>query len=156
MLIALGNLASTYKKIGRYKEALRIQRDVYFRNLKINSEEDANTLREALNYALILALLQRFEEARSLLRKTMPVAQRVLGESNELTLRMTINYAMTLYRDTGTTLEDLREAVKTLEDAERIARRVLGGAHPVTTGIETILHNAQAKLRACEASPGTG
>ena len=30
----------------------------------------------------------------------------------------------------GATLDDLREAVTTLEDTERIARRVLGGAHP--------------------------
>ena len=38
-----------------------------------------------------------------------------------------------LFDDTGATLDDLREAVTTLEDAERIARRVLGGAHPATT-----------------------
>ena len=36
----------------------------------------------------------------------------------------------------GATLDDYREAVTTLEDAERIARRVLGNAHPLTTGIE--------------------
>ena len=29
-----------------------------------------------------------------------------------------------------------REAVATLEDTERIARRVLGGAHPLVVGIE--------------------
>ena len=39
---------------------------------------------------------------------------------------------------------------RTLTETERIARRVLGGAHPVTTGIETTLHNAQAKLRTRE------
>ena len=38
--------------------------------------------------------------------------------------------------DPDTTLDNLREAVSTLEDTERIARRVLGGAHPVTEGIE--------------------
>ena len=30
------------------------------------------------------------------------------------------------------TLDDLREAVRTLEETERTARRVLGGAHPFT------------------------
>ena len=34
------------------------------------------------------------------------------------------NYAMALYQDEGATLDDLREAVTTLEDAGRIARRV--------------------------------
>ena len=59
-------------------------------------------------------------------------------------------YARALYDDPTATLQDLREAVTSLEDTERIARRVLGGAHPVTTGIETTLHNAQAKLRTRE------
>ena len=58
---------------------------------------------------------------------------------------------MALYMDASATLEDLREAVTTLEDTERIARRVLGGAHPITTGIEGALRLARATLRAREA-----
>ena len=54
---------------------------------------------------------------------------------------------------TDATLDDLREAVTTLEDAGRIARRVLGGAHPITMGIERHLRNAQAALRARETPP---
>ena len=88
-----------------------------------------------------------------LLRKIMPVAQRVLGESNVLTLKMRTIYAAALFDDTGATLDDLREAVTTLEDAERIARRVLGGAHPATTAIEQSLRNARAALRARETPP---
>ena len=53
--------------------------------------------------------------------------------------------------DAGATLDDLREAVTTLEDVGRIARRVLGGAHPVTEEIEGDLENARAELRAREA-----
>ena len=40
---------------------------------------------------------------------------------------------MVLHKDDGSTLDDLREAVNTLEDAGRIGRRVLGGAHPLKT-----------------------
>ena len=50
--------------------------------------------------------------------------------------------------------DDLREAVTTLEDTERIARRVLGGAHPTTTGIERDLRKSRAALRARDA-PGS-
>ena len=50
--------------------------------------------------------------------------------------------------DATATLDDLREAVTTLEDTVRIARRVLGGAHPLTEGIERDLQNAQAALAA--------
>ena len=56
-------------------------------------------------------------------------------------------YAQSLYRNPGATLDDLREAVTTLEDAARIARRVLGGAHPTMGGIDTSLRKARAVLR---------
>ena len=55
---------------------------------------------------------------------------------------------MALYKDTDATLDDLREAVTTLEDVERTARRVLGGAHPTTAWIEGELQKARAALRA--------
>ena len=59
-------------------------------------------------------------------------------------------------QDDAATLDDLREAVATLEDAERIARRVLGRAHPTTAGIERSLRNARAGLRARETPPPPG
>jgi hypothetical protein len=46
--------------------------------------------------------------------------------------------------DSGATLDDLREAVTTLEEIERTAQRVLGGAHPLVVHIEGVLHNARA------------
>ena len=97
--------------------------------------------------------LQRFKEAKALLRKVIPVARRVLGESNELTLKMRWCYAVALYKDPAATLDDLREAVTTLEDAERISRRVFGGAHPFVANIEPCLRGARAALRARETPP---
>ena len=59
------------------------------------------------------------------------------------------------YKDDGATLDDLREAVATLEKTERIARRVLGGTHPITTSIECTLRDSRAVLHARETpSPG--
>ena len=57
-------------------------------------------------------------------------------------------YARTLFEDDGATLDDLREAVTTLEETERTARRVLGAAHPLTGGIEETLRDARAVLGA--------
>ena len=56
------------------------------------------------------------------------------------------SYAVAISRDDGATLDDLREAVTTLEEIEPIARRVLSGAHPITQGIERALKNARAAL----------
>ena len=63
---------------------------------------------------------------------------------------------MPRYMDASATLDDLREAVTTFEEIERTARRVLGGAHPTTMGIEDELRNARATLRARETQPSSG
>ena len=63
---------------------------------------------------------------------------------------MRLIYALALYRDPAATLADLRETVTTLEDTERTARRVLGGAHPQTMNMEQSLRKARAALRARE------
>ena len=57
---------------------------------------------------------------------------------------------MTLYDHPAATLYDLRESVATLEDTERTARRVLGGAHPLTRGIENDLREARVALHVYE------
>ena len=57
-------------------------------------------------------------------------------------------YAQTFYLDRAATLENLREAVTMLEDTKRTARRVLGGAHPLTTVIGVSLRDTRTILRA--------
>ena len=97
-------------------------------------------------YAADLFLLQRYEEARSLLRKVIPVARRFLGENDDATLRMRWVYARALYEDPDAALKDLRKVVKTLEELAPTARQVFGGAHPLTTTFEKSLRDARAAL----------
>jgi len=52
------------------------------------------------------------------------------------------------------TPDDLREAVTTLEDAERRARRVFGGVHPTTVGLGAELKLLRESLR--ETPPTSG
>ena len=61
-------------------------------------------------------------------------------------------YAQSLYKDDRASLDDLREAVTTLEETERTARRVLGSVHPLTKAIEDGLRDARAAPRAREAT----
>ena len=152
ILVVQNNLASTYTALGREDQGLRMRQDVYSGRLKLFGESHEMTLRAAHNYANSLKNLERFEEARSLLRKTIPVARRVFGENDELTIKMGWTYAEALYKDEGATLNDLREAVTTQEDVERVARRVLGSAHPVVCSMEGTLREARETLRTRETS----
>ena len=146
LLAAQSNLSSVYYSLGRDDEALVIDREVYSGTLRLNGEDHRDTILSATNFVRSLNSLQHFEEAKSLSRKMMLVARRVLGESNELTLKIRWHYATALYLDPAASLGDLREAVTTLEDMERIARRVLGGAHPLTEKIEGALRTSRGVL----------
>jgi len=141
-------IAITYDQLGRDEEALSMKREVYSVRLKLLGEEHPKTLLAANNYGWGLRGLNN-KEAKALMRKMIPLARRVLGESHELTLRMRWLYASAVDGDVAT-LDEIREAVMRLEEIERIARRVLGGAHPTTDAIEDALQDARAALRARE------
>ncbi len=149
-LIMQNNIAVSYDNLGRHHESLRLKRVVYSGRLKLLGEEHMLTLSAANNCVSSLGRLQRFEEAKALLRKIIPVARRVLGDNDTITSHMRKAYAQSLYHDDSATLDDLREAVTTLEDTERTARRVFGCEHPSTVQIGISLRNARAALRARE------
>ena len=148
ILIVQGNLASMYHLSGQFEEALRLRQDVYSETVKLNGEEHGDSLIAANNYASSLEGLQHFEEARSLLLKKMPVAQRVLGESHDLTLRMRWCYAMALCADDGAA------AAEILEETAQTARRVFGPTNPLTEGIELNLREIRAALRKPRSAVG--
>ena len=89
--------------------------------------------------------------ATSVLRKSIRVARRVLGENHTLTLTSTSLFAQTILHNPGATLDDIREAINTLEEMEPISRRALGIAHPLAVNIQSELQKARALLRAREA-----
>ena len=152
ILVTQSNLATNYHRVGRYDESLRLLGDLYSGHLKIYGNMNRRTLIAANNYAWGLFYARRFEEAKALMRKTIPVARRVLGDSYDLTLMMRWVYARALYLDTDATLDDLREAATSLEETERIARRVLGSAHPDVSSMENALQEARAALAAREGT----
>ena len=150
MLVKQNNLASTYRTLGRSEQALQLKRDVNSGHLKLDGEEHESTIIAANNYAGSLIRLERFEETKALLLRTLPAARRTLGESHDLTLSMRSMYANVLYANPSATLDDLREAVETLEETEPIVRRILGGANPTLVPIVRALRAARAKLNARE------
>ena len=123
-----------------------MNRDVYSGLLRILGEEHQDTICAANNYAGNLSKLRRYQEAKSLLRRTVPVARRALGEDDRFTLKMRITYARALYKDAAATLDDLREAVETLESVAKSCQQLFGAAHPDTSNVLNVLANARKKL----------
>ena len=148
MLAVMGNLANTYESLGRHEPALCTRRDIHSRYLNLFGEEHRETLRSAINYTASLRHLQQFGEGKSLLRKAIPVAQRVLGKSDEVTLNMKINYTLMPTVDADATLVDLNEAVDTLENAIPDAHRAFGASHPLAAHFENSLQYSRQTLRA--------
>ena len=94
----------------------------------------------ANNYAESLIQLQRFQEAKRVLRKVIPVAQRLLGTVHACTVSLREDLALATLQDGNSTLGEKREALRTLEDTLGVMRRVLGPQHPETQRVQ---HNLE-------------
>ena len=129
-----------------------MRREVYSGWLRLKGEEDPTTLIEAYNYANSLLYLQGFKEAKKLMRRTIPVARRVLGENHEMPLRMRWQYVISLHDDDCATLADHREAVETLDSVAKSWKRVFGESHPETPRVQNALATAREKLARAAAS----
>jgi len=102
--------------------------------------------RPPLSYATSLKHLKRYAEAKSLLRKTVPVARRTLGAEHDYTLNLRDIYGRCLYRDPGASRDDVAEAIEIMDDVQRRARRVFGPGHPNWNTLPQELTAAREKL----------
>ena len=80
-----------------------------------------------------------------------PVPPPLIPSTVDITLIAKQYYAETLYNNVNAgasrrPLDDLREAVTTLEYVERTARRVFGGAHPFVEQVEHFLRESRGLL----------
>ena len=69
--------------------------------------------------------------------KSCPWHDASSGKNDVDTLKMRSMHASALYQ-VADTLDDIREAVATLEELEPTSRRLLGGAHPKTVAIQGV------------------
>ena len=84
------------------------------------------------------------------------MARRVLGESNEITIKMRWTYARALFEDDDATLDDLRESVETLGSVAPLWTRVFGLSHPDTPNVQRALEDARKALAARAAASSSG
>mgnify|MGYP006217895773 CR=1 FL=1 len=90
--------------------------------------------------------LHKLEEARPFLRKLVGRARRALEPEDITTFRLRRAYAEALYSDGASPVRDVREAVTTLEELDKAARRIYGEDNPFREHIRRSLEEARKKL----------
>ena len=120
-LMAQNNYAAALCGLGRYEDALKIQREVYEKRKKALGEENADTLRVQSNLAYTLDQLGRHEEALQVLRTVYELRRKALGVEDPETVMTQIMLAGMLFN-----LEQYKEALKHQKEVYEKRKRLLG------------------------------
>ena len=126
-LMAQNNYAAALCGLGRYEDALKIQREVYEKRKKALGEENADTLRVQSNLAYTLDQLGRHEEALQVLRTVYELRRKALGVEDPETVMTQIMLAGMLFN-----LEQYKEALKHQKEVYEKRKRLLGAEAPET------------------------
>lgn len=123
-LEAASILASAYRNLGTYREARRLDEEVYERRRRLCGRDHPDTIAVANNLAISLRALGEVQAARELDEDNLIYHQQNDGEDHPNTLRSAINLAADLRE-----LRDMQAARKLDEDTLVMMRRVLGDNH---------------------------
>ena len=108
--------------------------------VKLRGAADSDTLIDATRLADALIAEGCYREARSFTAQQSRVARRVLGSESRDTLDLRVSYAISLYKDDASRLN---EALAILVEVYQTARRVFGDAHPITRAVQEKLSEAR-------------
>ena len=130
------------------QKAISIYRDVYGRYRALNGDAYPETINVALNFGRALYKDGDFSELKEVLRALLSV-QDVQGLHG---LQLRWLYANALRNAENATLDDLVEAVETLDDVSQKWRRMLGPQHPDYPAVENALNRTRQALAQARAS----
>ena len=148
-----GDIAIILSKMGKCKEAAAEHKNVYDLARETCGVESPLTLGTARNFACSLIRVGRSAEARSLVLKYLPIAQRIYGGlDNAKIILMRAILAETLWKG-EVTLDDATEAVAILEDISQRSSRVNGISHPKTLQLQEELKSARMVFDVARARP---
>ncbi|KAJ7615503.1 hypothetical protein FB45DRAFT_1008398 [Roridomyces roridus] len=126
-LMAMGNLAATYGKLGRYREAELLKLSVLKECQKIFGDGHPDTLKAMANLAVTYGQLGRYREAEPLEISVLKERQKLLGDGHPDTLRAMANLAATYGK-----LGRYREAEPLELSVLKERQKLLGDDHPDT------------------------
>ena len=96
----------------------------------------------------VLARLPRSDTVAAAVAAHTRFRERVFEKEDRVMLRFRDNYALSLFKNSDASRDDLVAAFAEYEDLDRVARRVLGPDHDVTREFRGNMEAARAKLEA--------
>ena len=151
-LTTRNNLASAYRSVGRFGEAIELFEQVLADRVRVLGPDHPDTLTTRNNLAVAYHSVGRFGEAIELFERVLADRVRVLGPDHPDTLNARDNLALA-YDSAG----HLAEAIDAWEELLPDCQRVLGLEHPLTKQVEKNLEAAKREMNPPDApSPETG
>jgi hypothetical protein len=135
--------ASSLDSLGRHEEALKIYRFLYSTRVKHFGDDESlfvtlKSFSDSLCQCAEEGTPHLWAENLALLREKVGtgVAQRVLGPHHPVLLQLRSALAYAIFTEPSTSRDDRRAQLSVVEDIARVARQVLGAAHPLTKNFE--------------------
>ena len=141
-LWSMTNLASTYRKQGRWKEAEELEVQAMEASTRMLGQEHPDTLASKDNLAMIWMDQGRWKEAEGLEVQVLTTRERVLGQEHPETLTSMDHLASTL-KSQGR--DD--EAVALMAQCVNLRKKKLGVGHPDTVSSLEELNDWQVEER---------
>ena len=136
------NMANCLAALNRKDEALATEREAFAMALELKTDP---LVTSGLLNALSISLLNKgeFAEVKSLIRANLPLAERALGSTHDVTFRLYMNLGEALYFDPRRSRDDVVEAGAILKGAAKASKRTCA-ARPL--GSTLALHSRAPPL----------
>ena len=125
------SIARCYNKLGQHNKALKIQRDLFEKQLELSGSSGAGAFISAACLAYTLVALGKYAEARGLACDWISKAPKAPWY-DELAIELQLSFANATWKDPELWTEIRFNATKCMDLAYKQSRRVLGPLHPQT------------------------
>ena len=108
VFIAQSNVAGCLDSLGRFEEALVLEREIYARHVAKFGVLHEGTIVSGLNLSITLNKSKRWGEGLQFVRDLLPEARKLLGADHDATLDLNQNLAAAIVNGSNGTRDDLR------------------------------------------------
>ena len=145
---AMGDLASTYRSLGKYADAEKLETKVLDMRNRLLGEEHPHTIWAMGNLACTYKSLGKYADAEKIEIQVLDMRNRLFGEEYPDTIDAMENLAITFYY-----LQKYTDAARLLVQVVDVRQKMFGDEHPMTVKAVALL--AEIRSQANMDTSGT-